>query len=180
MGSTTILRGFRVSTAVLDAFLAANKVDETYGTPPFYQHHPDNDPISALLYAKIVREDKDADKNRFRVMIPSREAFSESEVAYVTYTWVTIFAHRELAMEEDLPADLPPGFEELRQDILSFRDTVPDEHRIPDEGRMGLYVVYTYEIRGWYTPQELLDRTKVRHPFCFPSVAESEHCLCVD
>jgi hypothetical protein len=161
MGSTTILRGFKVSTAVLDAFLAANKADETYGTPPFYQHHPDNDPISALLYAKIVREDKDADKNRFRVMIPSGEGFSHSEVAYITYTWVTVFAHRELAMEEDLPAEVPSGFEGLRQDILSFCNTVPEAHRIPDEGRMGLYVVYTYEIRGLYTPQELLDRSKV-------------------
>ncbi|KAH6838641.1 hypothetical protein B0I37DRAFT_387441 [Chaetomium sp. MPI-CAGE-AT-0009] len=161
MGSTTILRGFKVSTAVLDAFLAANGVDETYGTPPFYQHHPDNDAISALLYDRIVKEDKDADKNRFRVMIPSREGYSDSEVAYVTHTWVTVCAHRELTMDEDLPVEIPSGFEGLRQEILSFRYAVPDEHRIPDEGRMGLYVVYTHDIRGLYTPQELLDRTKV-------------------
>ncbi|KAH6635760.1 hypothetical protein F5144DRAFT_154812 [Chaetomium tenue] len=161
MGLITILRGFKVSTAVLDAFLAANKVDETYGMPPSYHRHPDNDPISALLHAKIAREDKDADKDKFRVIIPSCRGFSNSEVAYVTYAWVTVFAHRELAMDEDLPAKVPSGFEGLRQEVLSFCNTVPDEHKNPDEGRMGLYVVYTYEIGALYMPQELLDRSKV-------------------
>jgi len=54
MGSITILRGFKVSVAVFDAFLAANHVDETYGTPPFYRDHPDKDAISVLLYTKIT------------------------------------------------------------------------------------------------------------------------------
>ena len=161
MGSTTILRGFKISAAVLDTFLAANNVYETYGTPPFYKDHPDDDRISVLLHAKIAKEDKDADKNKFRVMIPSLRGSARSEVAYVTYTWVTVFAHRELAMDEDLPAKVPLGFEGLRQEILSFRDTVPDGHQILDEGHMGLYVVYTHDIRGLYMPQELLDRDKV-------------------
>src|SRR5690349_1763323 len=43
MGSTTLVRGFKVSVATLDAFLAANNVYETYGTPPFYGRHPDKD-----------------------------------------------------------------------------------------------------------------------------------------
>jgi hypothetical protein len=71
MGSTTIIRGFKVSVAVLDAFLAANNVDKTYGAPPFYEGYPDKDPISKLLFSKVSRHDPDADKNRFCVLIPS-------------------------------------------------------------------------------------------------------------
>lgn len=161
MGSTTILRGFKISVAVLDAFLAANGEDETYGTLPFYQHHPDKDRISMLLYGKISKIDAGADRNKFRVMIPSREGHNHSTVAYVTYAWVTIYAHRELAMDKDLPITVPAGFEDLRQEVLSFCGSVPDQDRLLDEGRMGLYAVHTYEIRGWYTPQELHERAKV-------------------
>lgn len=161
MGSTTILRGFKISVAVLDAFLAANGEYETYGTPPFYQHHPDKDRISILLYSKISRTDADADRNNFRVMIPSREGHDCSTVAYVTYAWVTIYAHRELDMDEDLPIAVPAGFEDLRQEVLSFCGSVRDPDRLLDEGRMGLYAVHTYEIRGLYTPQEFHERAKV-------------------
>ncbi|KAK4041337.1 hypothetical protein C8A01DRAFT_14913 [Parachaetomium inaequale] len=161
LGSTTVLRGFKVSTAVLDAFLAANGLDETYGAPPFYQHHPDNDRISVLLHTKIAKVDAAADKKRFRVMMPAREGHGNSEVAYITHSWVSVYAHRELNMDEDLPADVPAGFEELRQEVLSFCGAVPDAHKMREEGRMGLYVVYTYEIQGLYSPQEFLDRAKV-------------------
>jgi hypothetical protein len=71
MGSTTILRGFKVSVAVLDAFLAANGVDETNGTPPLYKHHPDEDLIS-----EITKAGGTANKNKFRVIIPSREGYN--------------------------------------------------------------------------------------------------------
>jgi hypothetical protein len=105
--------------------------------------------------------DAAADKNRFRVMMPAREGHGRSEVAYVTHSWVSVYAHRELDMDEDLPAEVPAGFEELRQEVLSFCGAVPDEHKLREEGRMGLYVVYTYDIRGLYCPQELLDRARV-------------------
>jgi len=173
MGSTTILRGFKVSAAVLDAFLAANGVDKTYGTPPFYQDHPDKDRISMLLHSKVSQTYADADRNSFRVMIPSREGHSDSTVAYVTYAWVTIYAHRELDMDEDLPIRVPPGFEDLRREVLSFCGSVPDQDKLPDEGRMGLYAVYTYEIRGLYTPQEFYERAKV----CFGPFSDLVHRL---
>lgn len=136
-GSTSILRGFKISVAVLDAFLAADHVDTTDGAPPFYSHHPDKDDVSALLYAKIVAAGGTADKNKFRVMMPSREAFSDSMTAYVTYTWTTVFAHLELQLDEHLPAEVPWGFEELRQEMLSFYDAVSETNRIADEGKMG-------------------------------------------
>lgn len=161
MGSSTILRGFKVSVAVLDAFLAANGVDETYGTPPFYQHHPDKDPISVLLYDKITAAGGTADKDKFRVMIPSREGHNLSPVAYVTYAWVTVYAHRELRLDDDLPVEVPAGFEELRNEILSVGDGIVDSDKVADEGRMGLFIVYTHDIRGLYIPKECIERSKV-------------------
>ncbi|KAM0429626.1 hypothetical protein ACHAPT_006231 [Fusarium lateritium] len=160
MGSTTLLRGFKVSVRTLDAFLAANDVYETYGTPPFYKHHPDRDEISKLFYAKIRLAGGTADKNRFRVMIPSREGHNESSVAYVTYAWLTVYAHREV-LDEDLPTAVPEGFEELRREILSFGEDIEGEDKIVGEGKMGLFLVHIYEIRGLYSPQEMLEWMKV-------------------
>ncbi|KAN0068591.1 hypothetical protein V8E54_013315 [Elaphomyces granulatus] len=121
--------GFKVSVAVLDAFLAANGVDETNGTPPFYKHHPDEDPI---LYTKITKAGGTADKNKFR-----------------------------LRLVQDLPVKVPTGFKEPRMEILSFGDGISDSNKIADEGRMGLFVVYTRDIRGLYIPQENIERAKV-------------------
>lgn len=161
MGSTTLLRGFKVSISTLDAFLYANGVYETYGTPPFYKDHPDKDEISKLFYARITQAGGTADKNRFRVMIPLMEGHDRSTVAYVTYAWLTVYAHREVLLDEDLPSPVPDGFEELRQEILSFGEKLENDDKIADEGKMGLFLVHIYEIRGLYTPQEMLDWAKV-------------------
>ncbi|KUI60009.1 hypothetical protein VP1G_07251 [Cytospora mali] len=118
-GSVTLLRGFKISVATLDAFLGANGVDETYGSPPFYKDHPDKDDISKLLYAKITQAGGTADKNCFRVMIPAKEAHNTSTVAYVTWPWATVYAHREVVLDRDLPLEVPAGFEELRGGIVS-------------------------------------------------------------
>ncbi|KAK3934460.1 hypothetical protein QBC46DRAFT_399723 [Diplogelasinospora grovesii] len=173
--STTILCGFKVSVAVLDAFLTANGLDETEGRPQYYPDHPDKDKISALLYKKIVSKAEAAaaggsgsgstasiDKNKFRVMMPSTEGMQHSFVAYVTYAWFTVYAHRELRVDEDLPAEIPTGFEELRKEILSFADPsrgVPESEKIGDEeGHMGLFVVYTYGYKGEYAPPWAYER----------------------
>ncbi|ROV99916.1 hypothetical protein VMCG_06168 [Cytospora schulzeri] len=159
-GSTTLLRGFKISVAVLDVFLAANGVDRTYGTPPFYKDHPENDPISGLLYTRVTQAGGTADKNRFRVMIPSHEGHDNSTVAYVTWTWATVFAHREIDLDRDLPGEVPVGFEELRKEILSCGENIPEGEggRIPDEGKVGLYMVHTYDSRGSFRPKVLDDR----------------------
>jgi hypothetical protein len=157
-GSTTIIRGFKVSVMTLDAFLAAHGVDETYGTPPFYCDHPENDPISTLLFSKISQHDPNADKNRFRVLIPLYESKPRFKTAYVAYAWVPVRTHREIKMDEALPAEIPKGFEELRQEILSyeglgkdeFGNPATDEDKISDEGKMGVYAIITYNIRGGY------------------------------
>ena len=163
MGSTTILCGFRVSVIALDNFLRANGVYETYGKPPFLKEHPDKDPISILLYNKLVGFAGDAsmiDKNDYRVAIPHVQGYQTSRVAYVTYAWQVVWAHREIDLEK-LPAEPPEAFEQLRNEIMSFGEGLDDEERIPDDGKLGLYAVHTYEIRGSFTPQELIDRHKV-------------------
>ncbi|KAH7328098.1 hypothetical protein B0I35DRAFT_472845 [Stachybotrys elegans] len=160
MGSTTILRGFKVSVATLDAFLVANSLDETMGTPPFHKRHPDEDPISRLLYSKIKTIDSTANKDKFRVLIPSKEGFNKSNTAYVTYAWVAVYTHRELNFDNDLSTEVPTGFEELRMHILSFGDGFDDRDKIPDEGRMGLFVIHACDYRGNYFPQELYERGK--------------------
>lgn len=164
-GSTTLLRGFKVSVAVLDAFLAANGVDETFGTPPFYKDHPDKDPISRLLVDKIAAATGAAaaavDKTRFRVLIPSAEGHNSSTVAYITHAWVTVYAHREVDMERELPSELPAGFDKLREEVLGFTKRVDEADQIPDEGKLGIYLVHTYDARGNFVPQEFRDRMVV-------------------
>ncbi|KAK3986152.1 hypothetical protein QBC44DRAFT_344832 [Cladorrhinum sp. PSN332] len=132
MGSTTILRRFKVSVAVLDDLLAVNRVHKAYGTPPFYQHHPEQDPIS------------------------------------VTYAWVTAHTHRELRLDGDRPIEVPTGFEELRNEILSFGDGIDNSDKIANEGRMGLFVIYTHDIRGLHVPKEIAEWTKCGAVFDIP------------
>ncbi|KAK4098478.1 hypothetical protein N658DRAFT_499336 [Parathielavia hyrcaniae] len=158
MGSTTLIRGFKVSMATLDAFLGANSVYETYGTPPFFAHHPDKDPISQLLFAKISEHDSDADKNKFRVLIPAIECAGRSRTAYVAYAWAAVRANRETKIDEDLPAEIPKGFEKLRQEILGYGKNVGHGDKIPDEGKLGIYMVVTCDIRGDYGDE--LDRSE--------------------
>lgn len=145
--SATLLYGFKVSVAALDAFLAANNVDETFGTPP-YLEHPDHDPVSKFLLAKMARFDDKADKNKFRVVMPAIHPSDIAKTAYVTYAWVRVSASNdsacEVSLEHDLPAEPPKGFEELRSEILAFGDKVAAEKRLADEGKMGLYLVFTY------------------------------------
>lgn len=92
-GSKTLLRGFKVFIPLLDAFLALNCVPETSGTPPFYYYYPDLDSISKLLCSKIAEIAAEGtaavDKNRWRVVIPSRAPHNSSRVAYVAYAWAT-------------------------------------------------------------------------------------------
>ncbi|KAK4184077.1 hypothetical protein QBC35DRAFT_67914 [Podospora australis] len=141
--ATTILGGFKVSVAAFDRFLGANnlELERTYGNPPFAHQHPDG-PISQLLFRKVSTYNAGADKNGFRVTIPTLSALpSMSKTAYVSYTWTAVRAHRELELEEDLPAEIPKGFEELRQEIPSFEQEIGEDEEITNAGKMGLYLV---------------------------------------
>ncbi|KAH8768875.1 hypothetical protein F5883DRAFT_418091 [Diaporthe sp. PMI_573] len=155
MVAVTLLRGFRVSVSTLDAFLAANGVDETCGAPPFTEDHPDNDAISVLLHSKLGSE---ADPQKLaRVIIPQRKDMNRSTVAYVAYAWVMAYAHREIDPDTDLPPHPPAAFETLRKEILGFGDKSTEAPA--SEGKNGLFLVTTDE--GSFVPEELKKRKEV-------------------
>ncbi|KAK3933484.1 hypothetical protein QBC46DRAFT_434350 [Diplogelasinospora grovesii] len=113
MGITTILRGFKVPVSVLDLFLRANGVMETWGSPPFYDR--DLDEPSTLLRAKMGTGD-----TKTRLFIPYRMGQQRSTFAYIAYDWVMVFAQRKINLAEELADRAPPGFEELRKEIMGF------------------------------------------------------------
>ncbi|KAK4222179.1 hypothetical protein QBC38DRAFT_448495 [Podospora fimiseda] len=123
--ATTILRGFKVSSASLDLFLEANGSPKTYGSAIPASCHSDDFP-SKLLFKKMT--DVSQDPN--------------SKGDYISYVWTVVTFHRELDVDKALPAEIPKGFEELRQEILSFeKDVVSEEDKITDPGKIGLYLV---------------------------------------
>ncbi|KAI1274245.1 hypothetical protein F5Y07DRAFT_219362 [Xylaria sp. FL0933] len=151
----TLLRGFKVHYAVLDAFLMANGLIETFGSPPIGNEYND---IAKLLHSKMG--DAYVGKGA-RVVVPSHGSGYSSMFAYVAYSWMHIYAHRELQLETQLPEDCPVEFEELRREILSFEDdkNVKSWQRSKESGRMGLYVVYT-DSQNWF-PKTLLEPVEV-------------------
>ncbi|KAK4163279.1 hypothetical protein QBC43DRAFT_319827 [Cladorrhinum sp. PSN259] len=155
--ATTILRGFKVSSAALDLFLEANGVPRLYSSAPFADSHPDDFP-SKLLFNKIISHDPNADKNRFRVLMPSFNGWHEqSKVAFVSYVWTVVKFYRELDVDKDLPPEVPKGFEELRQEILSFeKDVVSEQDKVKDSGKISLYLVVNDEptYSGMYPVEE--------------------------
>ncbi|KAH6839574.1 hypothetical protein B0I37DRAFT_386757 [Chaetomium sp. MPI-CAGE-AT-0009] len=123
MGVTTILRGFKIPIAILDRFLEANSVVATYGYPPFYDQ-PELDAGSIFLRAKV---DAVAGQTKTRIFVPRKEGQIASTYAYVAYAWVMAYAQRQLDLPEDLPDRAPPGFADLRREILSYANDGQEE-----------------------------------------------------
>jgi hypothetical protein len=150
----TVFRGFKVSVSILDAFLTANNLDETFGFPP---HKDDSEAISTLLRSKMGAGAGDA-----CVIIPQREAFSRSTLAYVAFCWLHVFVQREIKPEDDLPEIVPSGFLRLKDEILSYASDGGAGLQTSDTsctGAIGLHIVYTGN-RGW-TPDVLYERIRV-------------------
>jgi len=122
MGLTTILRGFKIPVAVLDRFLEANGVKPTFGYAPIYDllplpgaDRPALDPQSAFLRRRVGGGD-----NQTRIFIPNRQGVAQSTHAYVAYVYVMVLSQREIKLAADLPDRPPPGFGELRTEVLGF------------------------------------------------------------
>jgi hypothetical protein len=118
MGVTTVLRGLRVPVAALDGFLKANGLMPTFGDPLIYSP-PELDPASKLIRTKLGDDNVDS---RTRLLIPSRRGQSSSDVAYIAYDWIAVLAQRQLNLAEELLDWPPPGFAELRDEIMRFAD----------------------------------------------------------
>lgn len=123
MGLTAILRGFKIPVAILDRFLEANGVEPTYGYPPFYAR-TELDAGSKFLREKIAAV---AGQTRTRIFIPQKQGHLQSTYAYITYAWVTAYAQRQLNLPEDLPGRAPPGFADLRSELLAYTNGEEEE-----------------------------------------------------
>ncbi|KAK3898312.1 hypothetical protein C8A05DRAFT_19078 [Staphylotrichum tortipilum] len=118
MGLVTTLRDFKVPLAILDRFLETNGVEPTYGNPPFY-HRSEPDPGSKFLRDKLHAAAGDI---KTQIFMPELQGELESTYAYVAYAWVMLYAQRQLKPAEELPDRAPPGFSELRSEILGHTD----------------------------------------------------------
>ena len=61
-----------------------------------------NNFIIKLLYKKISEVNPNPDPSSFRLVQPRMSYFDDSQVVYITYAWVAVFASRELDMEKDI------------------------------------------------------------------------------
>jgi hypothetical protein len=168
MGLTTILRGFKVPVAVLDRFFESNGVTPTFGYPPTYdriqlpgdEHFPTQDPQPAFLRAKLAATPAGAantHNQNTHIFIPNRKGLAMSTHAYVSYAYVMVLGQRQLDVAGELPDKAPPGFAELRSEILGFAKEDEEELlRVPGMQPVGegqdptsmLFVVLTDE-RGY-------------------------------
>lgn len=137
-GLTTILRGFRVPVAALDRFLQANGLMPTFGDPPS-SLDSQTDPASMLLRTKLGDDHGDS---KTRLFIPFKKGRKRSDVAYIAYDWVMVFAQRQVNLGEELLDRPPPRFAELRDDMLQFADR---EGQQKVEDLSALFVVITDE-----------------------------------
>ncbi len=121
MGLTTILRGFKIPVAVLDRFLEANGIKPTFGYAPIYDFpalpgadRPALDAESAFLRSRVGGD------NQTRIFVPNRQGVARSTHAYVAYAYVMVLSQRKIKLAADLPDRPPPGFGELRREVLGF------------------------------------------------------------
>ena len=125
MGLTTILRGFKVPIVVLDRFLASHGAEETWGAAPslipdLRSNGIPLDPSSEFLRARLAEA---GDINSAaRILIPARLGAAVCNYAYVAYAYVMVFGQRKINLAADLPDRAPPGFAELRREILGFTE----------------------------------------------------------
>ncbi|KAK3291463.1 uncharacterized protein B0H64DRAFT_246201 [Chaetomium fimeti] len=133
MGLTTILRGFKVPVAILDRFLEANGVTPTFGYPPTYhrgslpgeENLPTLDPQPAFLRARLAATPAgaaDTANQNTHIFIPNRQSMGMCTHAYVSYAYIMVFGQREIDVVNELPDKAPPGFAELRSEILGFAE----------------------------------------------------------
>ena len=131
MGLITLLRGFKVPIAVLDRFLIAHGVEETYGIAPQLEPGPLAPPLdqhSAFFRARLTATSSDAASlGGVRLFIPNRRGQAAPAYAYVSHAFVMVFCQRHVDLAAELPERAPPGFAELRRDVLACADEADEQ-----------------------------------------------------
>lgn len=152
-----IVRGLKVRVPVLDRFLNANGVDETYGIAPFYDVDPDKQ--SRLLRSKVGGGDE-----RTRIFIPSKFSHNESNFAYVAWAWEMVYAQKEIVLKQQLPTP-PAGWAAIKDEIMSFSCDADAGWNAKGHGRTGIFIVVSDERP--YFPQASLQQATVSSPYTF-------------
>lgn len=164
-GSNTItaLRGFRVRLSTLDKFLFANgnvHGAENGFAPLYHFDKPEGpDEISALLRAKAGGD------SGILYVVPAAEGHDITPYVYVAHQYRHVYSQLRITSQDPPEQPVPPGFEQLREEILGYRASAGDgaSQGIDEEdGVMGLYIVYT-EGRSAPNPPELQERYKVSY-----------------
>ncbi|KAL2128559.1 hypothetical protein VTI74DRAFT_9016 [Chaetomium olivicolor] len=122
-----ILRGFKVPISVLNRFLASNGVEEIDGTPPRSVYFPGEtptmlDPQSAYLRAKLVLASDTDSGARLFIPQPLPQGQAPSTYGYIAYAYTQVYTERIVDLACELPDQAPPGFAELRREILGFAE----------------------------------------------------------
>ncbi|KAK4155282.1 hypothetical protein C8A00DRAFT_13664 [Chaetomidium leptoderma] len=169
MGLITSLRGFKVPIAVLDRFLVSNGVEETWGSPPSLFRIPGSnasplDPQSAFLRSRLAAE------SQVRIFIPYRRGEPESAYAYVAYAFVMVFGQRHIDLAAELPDQAPPGFVELRREVLGYAQE-GEEASLQAAGMQGEDAASSFFILLTETREMPLERPWVRE-----SDVRCDHC----
>lgn len=146
-----IIRGLKVRVPVLDRFLNANGVDETYGLAPFYDVDPDKQ--SRLLRSRVGGGD-----TRTRIFVPSKPSHNESNFAYVAWAWEMVYAQKEILLDQLLPTNPPSGWAAVKDEILSFSHDTDSNWKDAGHGQTGLFIEVTDE-RPYFPPSFLQQTT---------------------
>lgn len=133
-----IFRGLKIRVRVLDRFLNANKVDETYGLAPFYE--TDRDKQSRLLRSKVGGGD-----TRSRISIPSKRIHDESNFAYVAWAWEMVYNQKEILLDQQLPMNSATGWAALKDKILTYSHDTDVTWEAAGHGKMGLFIIVSDE-----------------------------------
>lgn len=164
-GSNTItaLRGFRVRLSTLDKFLVANGKAHgaENGFAPLYDFDKPEGPdeISAILRAKA------GGGSGILYVVPAAEGHDVTPYVYVAYQYRHVYSQLRITPHDPPEQPIPAEFEQLRQEILSYRENAGDgssQGNDQEDGAMGLYIVYT-EDRSAPDPPELRERYKVSY-----------------
>ncbi|KAH7125537.1 hypothetical protein B0J11DRAFT_528628 [Dendryphion nanum] len=101
---TILLRGFKLSYAAFDEFLAAHDLSTREGGNYIA-------PDEVAIYAALFRSTGAGCD--VKILIPSARGFDGSKFVYVCCDWVPVLAIRNI--DESLQNPVPPGFEALPQ-----------------------------------------------------------------
>ncbi|KAG7284955.1 hypothetical protein NEMBOFW57_009571 [Staphylotrichum longicolle] len=111
MGLITLLRGFNVPIVVLDRFLVAHGVEETYGIAPRLEPGPlapPLDPQSAFLRARLATAGTASPSSPpspaldgVRLFIPNRRGQADPTYAYVSHAFIMAESELFVLLTED-------------------------------------------------------------------------------